>query len=169
MNGVRAILNPPLPRGYYGNAYAIALAVTTVGKLCENPLEYALELVRKAKANVTDEYVRSFIDLVVTKGRPRTTIVKSFVVSNTARVGLRDVDYGWGKAVYGGLAKIFEIQSTSATAFYIEAMNSKGEHGIMVPVCLPTRAMERFVKELNSILQDQLDGGPMSKFIVSSL
>ncbi|KAM3682624.1 hypothetical protein ACB098_12G086800 [Castanea mollissima] len=169
MNSVRAILNPPLPRGYYGNAYAISLAVTTVGKLCENPLEYALELVRKAKANVTDEYVRSFIDLVVTKGRPRTTIVKSFVVSNTARVGLRDVDYGWGKAVYGGLAKIFEIQSTSATTFYIEAMNSKGERGIMVPVCLPTPAMERFVRELNSILQDQSDGGPMSKFIISSL
>ena len=44
MNNVRAILNPPLPRGYYGNAYAISLAVTTARELCENPLEYALEL-----------------------------------------------------------------------------------------------------------------------------
>nr|POE80394.1 benzyl alcohol o-benzoyltransferase [Quercus suber] len=42
MNNVRAILNPPLPKGYYGNAYAISLAVTTAGELCENPLEYAL-------------------------------------------------------------------------------------------------------------------------------
>ncbi|KAK7827263.1 benzyl alcohol o-benzoyltransferase [Quercus suber] len=131
MNNVRTILNPPLPRGYYGNAYAISLAVTTARELCESPLEYALELVRKAKANVNDEYIRSFIDLVVSKGRPRTTIVQSFVVSNTARVGFRDVDYGWGKAIYGGVANIFESPSTSATSFYIEVMNSKGEDGIM--------------------------------------
>ncbi|KAL4595583.1 hypothetical protein ACB092_12G102500 [Castanea dentata] len=144
--------------------------MNSVRGVCENPLEYALELVRKAKANVTDEYVRSFIDLVVTKGRTHTTIVKSFVVSNTAQLELRDADFGWGKAVYCGLAKIFKIQSTSATTFYIEAMNnSKGEGGIMMPLCLPTSAMERFVKELNSILQDQSDGGPMSKFIISSL
>ena len=155
MNNVRAILNRPLPRGYYGNAYAISLAVTTARELCDNPLEYALELGRKAKANVNDEYIRSFIDLVVSKGRPRTTIVQSFVVSNTARVGFRDVDYEWGKAIYGGVANIFENQSTSATSFYIEAMNSKGEDGIMVPMCLPTLAMERFVQELNNILQDQ--------------
>ena len=30
-------------------------------------------------------------------------------------------------------------------------------------------AMERFVQELNNILQDQSDGGPMSKFIISSM
>ncbi|KAK7827261.1 benzyl alcohol o-benzoyltransferase [Quercus suber] len=83
MNNVRAILNPPLPKGYYGNAYAISLAVTTAGELCENPLEYAL-----------------------------------------------DVDYGWGKAIFGGVANIFESRSTSATSFYTEAMNSKGEMGL---------------------------------------
>ena len=128
MTGVQTCALP-----IYGNADAISLAVATAGELCENPLEYALELVRKAKANVNDEYIRSFIDLVVSKGRPRTTIVQSFVVSNTARVGFRDVDYEWGKAIYGGVANIFENQSTSATSFYIEAMNSKGEDGIMVP------------------------------------
>ena len=105
----------------------------------------------------------------MSKGRPRTTIVQSFVVSNTARVGFRDVDYEWGKAISGGVANIFENQSTSATSFYIGAMNSKGEDGIMVPMCLPTLAMERFVQELNNILQDQSDGGPMSKFIISSM
>ena len=169
MNNVWAILNnPPLPRGYYGNAYAISLAVTTTRELCENPLEYALELVRTAKANVTEEYMRSFIDLVVTKGRPHTTIVQSYVVSNTVRVGLY-MDYGWGKAVYGGLAKIFERPSLSATTFYIQVKNSRGEDGIMVPMCLPTLAMERFVKEVHSVLNDQSDGGLMSTFINSSM
>lgn len=31
-------LNPPLPKGYYGNAFVIPAAVATAGDLCERPL-----------------------------------------------------------------------------------------------------------------------------------
>lgn len=47
---------PPFQVGYYGNAFALVLALTTAGKLCEHPLEYALELIKIEKANVTEEY-----------------------------------------------------------------------------------------------------------------
>ncbi|KAE8699265.1 Benzyl alcohol O-benzoyltransferase [Hibiscus syriacus] len=46
----RPKLNPPLPQGYYG-------AITTARKLSENPLGYAMKLVRDAKESVTEEYV----------------------------------------------------------------------------------------------------------------
>ena len=58
-------LDPPLPTGYYGNAFAFPVVVTTAGKLCENLLGYALELVKKAKNDVTEEYMRSLADLMV--------------------------------------------------------------------------------------------------------
>ena len=61
----RPKFDPPLPTGYYGNAFAFPVAVTTAGKLCENPLGYALELVKKAKNDVTEEYMRSLADLMV--------------------------------------------------------------------------------------------------------
>ena len=51
--------------------------LTTAGKLCQNPIEYALELVKTAKANVSEEYARSLIDLMVIKSRPRLPMVRS--------------------------------------------------------------------------------------------
>ncbi|XP_028793198.1 benzyl alcohol O-benzoyltransferase-like [Neltuma alba] len=78
--------------------------ITTAGKLCENPLVYALELVKKAKAEATVEYTQSVADLMVTKGRPCFTKAGTWIVSSASRFGFRDVDIGWGKTVYGGPA-----------------------------------------------------------------
>lgn len=63
-------------------------------------------LVKTAKANVSEEYARSLIDLMVIKSRPRLPMVRSYIVSDLTSVRSRDVNFGWGKAVYGGLAKV---------------------------------------------------------------
>ncbi|KAI9082450.1 hypothetical protein K1719_035593 [Acacia pycnantha] len=99
--------NPPLlPLGYYGNSFVYRAAVTTVGKLCENSLGFSLELVKKAKAQASTEYIQSMADLMVIKGRPCFIMLGTWFVSDTytSRLGFRDVDFGWGKAVYGVLA-----------------------------------------------------------------
>lgn len=59
------------------------------------------------------------------------------------------VDFGWGRAVYGGPAK------GHVASFHIATKNKKGEDGIVVTLCLPKVAMERFVKELDQLLKDQ--------------
>ncbi|TQD98870.1 hypothetical protein C1H46_015513 [Malus baccata] len=51
--------NVRLPLGYYGNAFAFPAAVSKAELLCKNPRRYALELVKKAKATMNDEYLRS--------------------------------------------------------------------------------------------------------------
>ena len=60
----RSKFNPPLPTGYYGNGFAFPVAVTTAEKLGKNPLSYALELVKKAKNEVNEEYMRSVADKI---------------------------------------------------------------------------------------------------------
>jgi hypothetical protein len=154
----RKRLDPLLPTGYYGNGFVFPAATTTSEKLCENSLSYALELVKKAKNEVTEEYVRSVADMLVIRGRPHFTMVRSYAVSDVTRAGFREVDFGWGKATYGGPAKSFGAGTMSRGAsisFYVPFKNSKGEDGIVVPISLPTPAMERFIKELDCLLTDK--------------
>lgn len=134
----RSKFKPLLPRGYYGNAIAFAsTARTTAGKLCSNPLGYAIGLVKRAKGNVTEEYMRSLADRIVIKGRPGILVARSYVVSDLRHVGFRGVDFGWGKPAYSGVAGAIP----SETGFFVKS-NIRGEEGIVVPVCLPILAME---------------------------
>ncbi|GAB4854010.1 hypothetical protein Ancab_022592 [Ancistrocladus abbreviatus] len=99
----------------------------------------ALELVRKAKAEVIEEYMRLAANLMVTRGRPHFTTVRSYAVFDITRTGFEEVDFGWGKVVYAGPARVVR----SIFSFYIPLKNNKGENGIVVPICLPALAMER--------------------------
>ena len=44
-----------LPPGYYGNAFVTPASITKAGMLCKNPLEFAIRLVKKAKAEMSQE------------------------------------------------------------------------------------------------------------------
>ncbi|KAI6684329.1 hypothetical protein NL676_030242 [Syzygium grande] len=75
--------------------------------------------------------------------------VRSFVVSDTTKAGFGDVDFGRGKAVYGGPA-----EGLSQASFCILFRNRQGETGTVVQVRLPDPAMQRFVQELEASLKD---------------
>ncbi|KAL8214431.1 hypothetical protein R6Q57_003880 [Mikania cordata] len=137
-----------VPTGYYGNTFAYPVATSTVKDLCNKPLGHAIGLLRKAKASVTEEYMRSFADLTVIKGRPLCTLVGSYYVSDVTRAGFDVVDFGWGKPAYGGLAE----GGTSFRSFYMPFKNHKGDSGIMICIYLDSVVMERFVNELNKML-----------------
>ncbi|KAK6926216.1 hypothetical protein RJ641_007935 [Dillenia turbinata] len=167
----RGKFDPLIPNGYYGNAFALPVAVSGAGKLCQNPIGYALELVKKAKNDVTSEYMQSVADLMVLKGRPHITVVRTFCVSDVTRAGFGDVDFGWGKAAYGGPAKGGVGAIPGVVSFYVPFKNKQGENGIVVPICLPAPAMERFVAELDSMLKSPPgdNTAKTSTFITSSL
>ncbi|XXG75462.1 hypothetical protein AAC387_Pa08g0027 [Persea americana] len=156
--------DPPLPAGYYGNAFAFPAAISAAGKLCRNPLGYALELVRRAKSEFSQEYMQSVADLMVLKGRPHFPVVRTFVVSDVTRAGFGEADFGWGKAVYGGPAKGGTGAIPGFTVFYVPF-----RQGIVVPLCLPGTAMERFAAELQTMISEQTTNQDSSKFIKSAL
>lgn len=169
----RSRFNPPIPEGYYGNAFAFPVAISTAGDLSKNPLPHALELVRKAKADVTEEYMKSLADLMVIRGRPHFTVVRSYLVSDVTHAGFGQVDFGWGNPAYGGPAKGGVGAIPGVASFYIPFKNNKGENGIVVPICLPADAMEVFVKELEGMLKtgggDAMADRKTAVFISSAL
>lgn len=133
-----------IPLGYYGNAIVVPAVITTVAKLCGNPLGYAIDLIRKAKAKATAEYIKSTVDLMVIKGRPCLTTVGSFIMSDVTRIGFENVDFGWEKAIFGGPITGGSGIIRGVTSFCISFMNRNGEKGTVITLCLPPPAMERF-------------------------
>ncbi|TXG73348.1 hypothetical protein EZV62_001927 [Acer yangbiense] len=139
--------NMHLTPGYYGNALAYPAVCSKAHLLCENPLEYAVELVKEAKAKMSEEYIRSLADLMVIRGRPGPIFKGNMVVSDNSRIGFEEINFGWGKPVYGGLAG-----AVSFISFYVKYQKSDGEIGKLVPIWLPPSSMMRFEQELNKMI-----------------
>ncbi|CAJ1976204.1 unnamed protein product [Sphenostylis stenocarpa] len=116
---------PSLPEGYYGSCFAFPAAVAAAGKLCSEPLEYAVRLIRKARGEVSEEYIHSVPDLM--------------------GFGFRVGEGAGGMAIAGAGA-------FPAVNFHVPSQNAKGEEGILVLVCLPSPVMKAFAKELDDNL-----------------
>ncbi|XP_073222638.1 benzyl alcohol O-benzoyltransferase-like [Cicer arietinum] len=110
-----------------------------------------VELIRKAKVEVTEEYMNSVADLMDIKERCLFTTVRSCFVSDVARVKLSEVNFGWGEAMYGGVAKGGVGPFTGVT-FIVPYKNAKGEESLMLPISLPYEDMKRFSNELDEMI-----------------
>ncbi|MCL7023601.1 hypothetical protein MKW94_023037 [Papaver nudicaule] len=143
-------IDPPLPTGYYGNTVAYPVAVSTAYKLIHSPLGFAVDLVKRSKSEVNEEYIRSTADLMPIKGRPVISTEGTYFVSDVRKTP-DEHDFGWGKELYGGYAIGSQCAVLWMASFYISYRNNKGDEGILVPVCLPRLAMNKFVVEIKSM------------------
>lgn len=114
--------------------------------------------------------MQSVADMMVIKGRPHVTVVRSFVISDLTKLGFLETEFGWGKPVYSGPAKGGVGAIPGIISFFVPFKNNKGEKGIVVPLCLPAPAMERFVKELDRLFTGKPETGQQnSSFIAARL
>lgn len=140
-------MKPPLPAGYYGNAVVASSAATTAEELSKNLLQYAVELVRKAKSEATDAYVADLIGMSVHPSFMGEA--RFYAVSDLTHLGFDQVDVGWGTAAYGGVAKAVAYWILGQINWYINFKYEKGDEGIIAPVFLPLDAMELFIQQLH--------------------
>ncbi|KAK7367120.1 hypothetical protein VNO80_09129 [Phaseolus coccineus] len=82
----------------HGNAIAFPMALSKAAPLCQNPLAYALDLVKKAKDQMGAEKVSSLADLMVLKGRLMCRTEGNYLTGETTHVGFYEVDFGWGRS-----------------------------------------------------------------------
>ncbi|KAM0833657.1 hypothetical protein ACQ4PT_064128 [Festuca glaucescens] len=146
--------DPPLPPGFYGNALFSTVAEATAGELCGGSLADAVELVREAKFRVTDEYVRSALDIMARGERyMKVALNRTLPMSDITRCGDDSLDLGWAERIAGGVAMAGDIINRLASV-YTSCKDANGEDCIMVPMVLPEEAMGRFESHIVAALHE---------------
>ncbi|RZC51861.1 hypothetical protein C5167_020291 [Papaver somniferum] len=144
------------------------MVFSTAEKLCRNPLGYALDLVKNSKNKLLStktigdrettmkrKFLRSWTDCMTNYALPGS----HYFVTDVTRARFAEVDYGWGKAVYGGSivggpTVEYDLPTPEDKSLYIPFENNKGEYGILVPICFPQEYMDEFVVEVGRIVSE---------------
>ncbi|KAK1606394.1 hypothetical protein QYE76_030067 [Lolium multiflorum] len=135
-----------IPRGYYGNAFVYPIVETTVDDLCGNTLGHSLELICKAKLDMSLERMKSMVDMMsgLQHGLGSTFKVDNvYYVSDLTRLGHEEIDFPWAQWVGGS---ILPVQRPSS--FHVKCKNGDGEESVVVSVLMQKSAIGRLAKEM---------------------
>ncbi|CAN8317509.1 unnamed protein product [Cochlearia groenlandica] len=132
---IRDRIKPGLPFGFYGNAFVVGCAQTTVRDLTEKGLSHVAMLVKKAKERVDDEYVRSVAE-AVSKERASPDSVGVLILSQWSRLGLERLDFGLGKPVYVG--------SVCCDRYCLLLPVAENSDAVKVMVAVPSSAVDTY-------------------------
>ncbi|CAM8968784.1 unnamed protein product [Rhodiola kirilowii] len=134
---VRSRMNPPLPKGYFGNGIVLASSLGKVGELINNPLSYAVKLVQESIDTVTDDFIKSVIDyLEVSRGRP--SLSSTLVITTWTKLALHAMDFGWGQPALSWPVGLPEKEVAMLLP------DGPDRKGINVYLGLPSSAMKAF-------------------------
>ncbi|CAK9330318.1 unnamed protein product [Citrullus colocynthis] len=133
----RSRFQPPIPKGYFGNAIVLTNSLCSAGELLENPLSYGVGLVQKAVEMITDSYMRSAIDFFEAT-RLRPSLAATLLITTWSRLGFHTTDFGWGEPVFSGPVALPEKE------VILFLSHGKERKSINVLLGLPASAMEIF-------------------------
>ncbi|CAN0912787.1 Omega-hydroxypalmitate O-feruloyl transferase [Linum grandiflorum] len=92
---IRNKVDPPLPKGYFGNGVFFAGTTCLAGKVVDQPLSYLVQLIQEGIV-VTDEYVRSGIDYVEATGSVLDSDYTMMASKWSRGLDFEKADFGWG-------------------------------------------------------------------------
>jgi len=113
------------------------------GDLAEKPLSFAVRLVQKAVAMMTDGYMRSAIDYFEVN-RLKPSLTTTFLT--WSRLSFQTGDFGWGEAVYSAPVTLPGRQVVLLLS------HGKEMEGINVLLGLPSRALKQYKEYIQSCL-----------------
>ncbi|XP_066343753.1 acyl transferase 1-like [Miscanthus floridulus] len=146
----KAKLTPPLPRGFYGNGFVFVEA--ELRGTAASSLGGTVELVKKAKRGMTEEYVRSMVDLFSVGGAAPYAQGWTFVVSDITRIGEDQLDLGWAERVAGGVPIVGDDHATKLVSYQMRCKNADGDDCVVASMYLPEPAMDKFKEKILLIL-----------------
>lgn len=151
---VRKALKPPLAEGYYGNAAYLACARSaTAEEVVNGSLSHAVKMIKKAKASVNDEYLRSSISFLDMKRSCQKIAdvricAEDAYLSDWRLLGFNEVDFGWGEPMIAWPGTWIKIVFCPILFF----PPPKSESGIMIQFCVPRQALKDLETEMHSLM-----------------
>lgn len=140
---VRKKLSPEIPQGYYGNGFVLGCAEAHVKDLIAANLHEGVRSVQAAKSALDDGYVRSMIDLLEDK-TVKTDLSTSLVISQWAKLGLEDLDFGEGKPLHMGPV------TSDIYCLFLPVIGDV--NAVRVLVSVPESVVEKFEYYMNECL-----------------
>ncbi|CAA7027552.1 unnamed protein product [Microthlaspi erraticum] len=155
--GIRHVLDPPLPEGYYGNAYVDVFTEITAGELDESSISDIVKLVKRAKKTALDkrfieEQLRNTERLVKEDAKFKGVTDGILLMTDLRNTGLfRPNDFGWNEPVNIWPLTPQEIPSNIGVIMRPSKLDPSMEGGAKVVMTLPRDAMADFKKETNNM------------------
>lgn len=141
----------PLPKCYYGAAVVFPCVSVPVEELCQQPISYAASKIAMTKHLASQpEYRSSVIDyLEVYQGKVGFRGGKeAFVISDQSKLRFADVDFGWGRAVYGGPGRAGTGNEPGMVAAVVSHRLENGEEGLLLIFTMTNEALDSFHNEV---------------------
>ncbi|KAI3457809.1 hypothetical protein Pfo_014472 [Paulownia fortunei] len=127
---------PPLPKGYFGNAIVLTNSLCQAGELLEKPLSHGVRLVQEAIKMVSDSYMRSAIDYFeATRARP--SLNSTLLITTWCQLSFHTTDFGWGEPLLSGPVGLPEKE-------VILFLSNGKRKSVSVLLGLPASAMKTF-------------------------
>ncbi|XP_065850160.1 shikimate O-hydroxycinnamoyltransferase-like [Euphorbia lathyris] len=105
--------DPPLPAGYFGNVQFTTTVLSSANEIESSQLDQIVEKIHKSLKKKDDGYLRSALDylkkqpdLTVVRRGPHTFKCPNMDIVSWTSLPLYDADFGWGKPIYMGRAKV---------------------------------------------------------------
>ncbi|KAL6563076.1 hypothetical protein OROHE_005663 [Orobanche hederae] len=148
----RSRLQPPLPRGYFGNVIFTATPLAVSGHLESKPVWYAASKIHDALARMDNEYLRSALDFLELQPDLKALVrgahtfrCPNLGITSWVRLPIHEADFGWGRPIFMGPGGI----AYEGLSFVLPSPTSDGS--LSVAISLQTEHMKVFEKLLYDI------------------
>ncbi|GLJ42334.1 hypothetical protein SUGI_0876630 [Cryptomeria japonica] len=153
---MRRSINPPLPRGYYGNALGIGSASDTVQDLINGSLLRALKIIKKSRMSLQNAYLTPSMTY---PSKLNMHLQQDNIIGLTdwRRVGFNEVDFGWGDATNVSSLLSLEKQLITPVFFIFVQPPKDMPNGIKILMRMPMSTAKAFKIEMESMINKCMD------------
>ncbi|PNX99233.1 hydroxycinnamoyl-coenzyme A shikimate/quinate hydroxycinnamoyltransferase [Trifolium pratense] len=154
--GIRNRIIPNLPKNYYGNALIQTAATSYIGEIKSKPLSYLAQRIREGNELITNEYIRSQIDVIRGfqhlddarklflggEGKNAAYFVgnPNLHITSWMAMPAYEADFGWGKPFHIGMGSVSPFDKG------LILMSPDGDGSVIVCMHFQVELMKLFKK-----------------------